>query len=273
MNRNFLSEILARKRDQIAEMRRDQRRIDNFCERALEVRKNVAPHRLRDALCASSSVKIIAEFKRASPSSGVIRADLSPADVARAYERGGACAVSVLTEENYFGGSIVDLETVRASTALPLLRKDFIVDPIQIFEAASVGADAVLLIVAALDDDLLGKLRRLAENDLGLDALVEVHTDNELLRAINIGAKVIGVNNRNLQTFEVSLSTSERLITQSPSDAVMVSESGLRRPEDLRHLRALGYRGFLIGEMLMRTQNPESALRDLTVQAGESPSK
>src|SRR5206468_10998438 len=133
---------------QVADMWQDQRKIDNLRERAVAIRENAAPHRLRDALrAASPALKVIAEFKRASPSGGVIRRDLSPADVARAYERDGACAISVLTDEEYFGGSIVDLTTVRASTSLPVLRKDFIVDPTQIYEAASAGADAVLLIV------------------------------------------------------------------------------------------------------------------------------
>jgi indole-3-glycerol phosphate synthase len=174
-----------------------------------------------------------------------------------------------LTDEDYFGGSIVDLTTARASTRLPVLRKDFIVDPIQIYEAASAGADAILLIVAALDEHSLRKMHNVAEDELGLDALFEVHTSDELRRAVDAGAKIIGVNNRDLHTFEVSLSASERLIAQAPSDVVMISESGLREPEGLRHLRALGFHGFLIGEALMRAENPETALRDLIAQVDE----
>jgi len=194
--------------------------------------------------------------------------------VARRYERGGACAISVLTDEAHFGGSIADLRAVRSSTNLPIVRKDFIIDPIQIYEAAVAGADAVLLIVAALDDAVLGDLREVAEDQLGLDALVEVHTSVELRRALNAGAKVIGVNNRNLQTFQVSLETSRRLIADAPNDTVMVSESGLQNAESLRRLRECGFHGFLIGETLMRASDPEKALRDLIakVEARQVPS-
>ena len=269
MSRNFLSEIVARKRP-VVERLRVSSAADALHVQALEVRKNAAPHRLRQALeTASPELKIIAEFKRASPSVGMIRSELSPADVARHYERGGACAISVLTDEEYFGGSIDDLSAVRSSTHLPVLRKDFIIDPIQIYQAAIAGADAVLLIVAALGDHSLGKLRNVAEDELGLDALIEVHTSEELRRALSAGAKIIGVNNRDLQTFEVSLSTSERLISEAPADCMMISESGLRTPEQLRHLHGLGFRGFLIGEQLMRAKNPEIALRDMLAHAND----
>jgi indole-3-glycerol phosphate synthase len=270
MKRNFLSQILARKQQQVAELQRDKANVDALHKRAVAIRRNAAPHRLRGKLAAPCpALKIIAEFKRASPSGGVIQHDVSPGEVAHAYERGGACAISVLTDEEYFGGSIVDLTTARASTRLPVLRKDFIVDPIQIYEAASAGADAILLIVAALDEHSLRKMHNVAEDELGLDALFEVHTSDELRRAVDAGAKIIGVNNRDLHTFEVSLSASERLIAQAPSDVVMISESGLREPEGLRHLRALGFHGFLIGEALMRAENPETALRDLIAQVDE----
>ncbi len=269
MSRTFLSEIVARKRRIVAKLRASST-VGALHARAVKIRKNAAPHRLREALDATSpALKIIAEFKRTSPSVGIIRGDLSPADVARHYERGGACAISVLTDEEYFGGSIDDLSAVRSSTHLPVLRKDFIVDPIQIYEAAIAGADAILLIVAALDDDSLGELRKVAEDELGLDALIEVHTSDELRRALNVGAKIVGVNNRDLQTFQVSLSTSERLIAEAPRDRLMLSESGLRDPEQLRHLHALGFRGFLIGEALMRAKDPETALRNLLVNADD----
>jgi len=271
MSRNFLSEIVARKR-QVMEIFRATSPIDALHAQAIEVRKNAAAHRLRQALrSASPAVKIIAEFKRASPSGGIIRSDLSPADVAGHYGRGGACAISVLTDEEYFGSSLEDLSAVRFSTHLPVLRKDFIIDAIQIYEAAIAGADAILLIVAALDDGSLGKLLNLAEDDLGLDALIEVHTSDELRRALNTGAKIIGVNNRDLQTLKVSLSTSERLIAEAPQDSMMISESGLRDPEQLCCLRALGFRGFLIGEALMRAKNPETALRNLLAHADDRP--
>ena len=268
MTRNFLSEIVIRKREMVAKCRGSSS-VNAVDARAYEIRKNAATHRLRQALDAPlPTLKIIAEFKRASPSGGTIRSDLSPADVARDYERGGACAISVLTEEEHFAGSIADLTAVRSSTHLPVLRKDFIVDAIQIYEAAVAGADAILLIVAALDDDSLGELRKVAEDELGLDALVEVHTSDELRRAVSTGAKIIGVNNRDLQTFEVSLNTSERVIAEAPQNSIMISESGLHDPEQLRHLQALGFRGFLIGEALMRARDPERALCDLIANAG-----
>jgi len=245
-------------------------RFGRFREGALEIRKAAVPHRLLQALTSESPhLKIIAEFKRRSPSAGIIRDDLSADEVARRYERGGACAISVLTDEAHFGGSIADLGAVRSTTDLPILRKDFIVDPIQIYEAATAGADAVLLIVAALNDGVLGDLRDIAEDQLGLDALVEVHTSEELHRALNAGAKIIGVNNRNLQTFQVSLETSERLIAEAQPDKIMISESGLQDPESLRRLDMLGFRGFLIGETLMRASDPEKALRDLIHAASE----
>ena len=243
--------------------------ILGFRERALKIRKNAEPHRLRRALESDSpQLKIIAEFKRRSPSAGIIRDDLTVSEIVRCYERGGACAISVLTDEQYFGGSVADLCAARSSTNLPLLRKDFIIDPIQILEAAIAGADAVLLIVAALDEASLSELRAFAEDELGLDALVETHTSGELRRALNAGARIIGVNNRDLRTFRVSLKTSERLIAEAPRDRIMISESGLQKADSLLRLRTLGFRGFLIGEALMREHDPEAALGDL-VAAGE----
>jgi indole-3-glycerol phosphate synthase len=218
--------------------------------RALEDRQAAARHRLRKALEADSPMpKIIAEFKRRSPSRGLLRADVSPNDAARGYECGGACAISVLTDEKYFGGSLDDLRAVRSSTRLPILRKDFTIDSLQIYEAASAGADAVLLIAAILDHPALEKMRSIAEDELGLDALIEVHTSAELRRALEAGAKLIGVNNRDLRTFEVSLHTSERLIAEAPRDTVMISESGLRCADELRRLQALGFRGFLSAKL------------------------
>jgi len=260
---DILSEIVGRKREVVARLRADSAAQD-FRDRALAIRANATPHLLLRALESNSGgVNIIAEFKRRSPSAGTIRNDLSATDVATRYERGGACAISVLTDEQYFGGSILDLGAIRASTALPLLRKDFIIDEIQIYEAAAVGADAVLLIAAALDDAALAKLRATAEDELGLDAVVEVHTSEELRRAVSTRARIIGVNNRDLRTFRTSLETSERLIAEAPQDQIMISESGLQDPKSLRHLRALGFRGFLIGEALMRAPDPEAALREL----------
>jgi indole-3-glycerol phosphate synthase/phosphoribosylanthranilate isomerase len=269
MMANILSEIVDRKREVIARLRADRAARD-FRDRGLAIRATATPHQLLRALESNSrEVNIIAEFKRRSPSAGTIRTDLSATDVATRYQRGGACAVSVLTDEQYFGGSVLDLAAIRASAVLPLLRKDFIIDEIQIYEAAAVGADAVLLIAAALDDYALGQLRATAEDELGLDAVVEVHTSEELRRAVRSGARIIGVNNRDLRTFRTSLETSERLIAEAPRDRVMISESGLQNPKSLRHLRALGFRGFLIGEALMRAPDPEAALRNLLTEAAD----
>jgi len=267
MTGHIFSQILDRKRKAIAQLRADPASRD-FGERALEIRKNAQAHRFLRALESDPQrLIIIAEFKRRSPSVGAIRDDLTVSEIVRCYERGGAAAISVLTDEEYFGGSIGDLCTARSVTKLPLLRKDFIIDPIQILEAATAGADAVLLIVAALDDVSLGQLRTLAEDELGLDALVEVHSSEELTRALNAGAKIIGVNNRDLRTFRVSLNTSERLIAEAPRDKIMISESGLHRTDSLLHLHKLGFRGFLIGQALMRAPDPEAALRDLVAAA------
>ena len=240
---NVLSEIIARKR-----------------ERVREAKTRANPHAFRRAL-QKDGINVIAEFKRRSPSKGMIREDANPIEIARAYETGGAVAMSVLTEEDYFAGSLDDLREVKSTVDLPVLRKDFIVDEYQVYESAIAGADAILLIVAALDDESLAHLRRLAEDELQMDALVEVHTSDEMKRAVACGAKLIGVNNRNLRTFEVSLETSLSLAREAPSEALLISESGLNNSADLRRLYNAGYRGFLIGETLMRAHDPAAALR------------
>ena len=263
MIKNIFSQILDRKRKALAQLRLDPFSRD-FRERALGSRNNADPHQLLQALEADlQRPKIIAEFKRRSPSAGIIRNDLTVNEIVHCYERGGACAISIVTDDEFFGGSIADLWAARSSTNLPLLRKDFIIDPIQIFEAAVAGADAVLLIVAALDDQMLTELRALAEEELGLDALVEVHTSEEMRRALNAGARIIGVNNRDLRTFQVSLNTSERLIAEVPRDRILISESGLQSADSLLRLRKVGFRGFLVGEALMRAPEPDAALRNL----------
>ena len=240
---HVLSEIIAKKR-----------------ERVREAKTGARPHAFRTAL-QRDGINIIAEFKRRSPSKGMIRDGANPMEVARAYQAGGAVAMSVLTEEDYFAGSLDDLREVKSTVDLPVLRKDFIFDEYQIYESATVGADAILLIVAALDDELLSRLRRLAEEELQMDALVEVHTGDEMKRAAACGAKLIGVNNRDLRTFEVSLETSLRLAREAPADTVLISESGLKSCDDLQRLHDAGYHGFLIGETLMRADDPAAALR------------
>lgn len=241
---DVLQEIIAKKR-----------------ERVREAKTRARSHAFRSAL-EGEGINIIAEFKRRSPSKGMIREGANPIDIARAYQAGGAVAMSVLTEEDYFSGSLDDLKQVKSTVELPVLRKDFIVDEYQVYESAAAGADAILLIVAALEDELLMRLRRLAEDELGMDALVEVHTSEEMKRAAACDAKLIGVNNRDLRTFEVSLETSLSLAREAPSEALLISESGLNSAADLQRLYAAGYRGFLIGETLMRAENAKQALRN-----------
>ena len=260
---NLLAEILRRKREDLTELLRVQAE-DSIRNNALRVRAMAEPHRLRKTLAAKNpEFKIIAEYKRRSPSKGNIREDLRPAEAGSLYQNSGACAISVLTEKHFFGGSIDDLLEVRATTALPVLRKDFIIHPVQLFEAAEAGADAILLIAAALDDEMLSELRSIAEEELGLDALVEAHTKEEMERAVNCGAQLIGINNRDLTTFEVSLSTSEALVRYAPKNALLISESGLSTGDELSRLRTLGFDGFLIGGSLMQSDNPGDALRKL----------
>lgn len=215
--------------------------------------------RLSQALSNSSGPHIIAEFKRASPSRGVINDSLKPEQAAASYCDGGAVAISVLTEEDFFQGSLDDLRSIREVVALPILRKDFIIDEFQIRESAAAGADAILLIVAALSIDELASFHSLA-NELGLDALVEVHSEKEMETAVAIGSNLIGVNNRDLLTFEVSLDVSRQLIKQAPPEATLISESGIKSRHDISELFDLGYSGFLIGETLMKAEDPGRSL-------------
>ena len=257
----FLTEIieLKKKRLAIAKANCD---FAELKQSAIARRAAAEPFRLRGNL-EHNQINIIAEIKRASPSKGVINDKIDVAETARSYERGGACAISVLTEEDRFKGSLDDLRTARNAVNLPILRKDFIFDEFQIYEAAEAGADVILLIAAMLGDEALHMLLALAEEDLGLDALVEVHTLEELERVKKSNARIIGVNNRDLQSFKVSLDTSRELIRHAPADALMITESGLQTRADLQELKDLGYRGFLIGETLMRSGNPTEELRRL----------
>jgi indole-3-glycerol phosphate synthase len=214
------------------------------------------------ALRQPGRVNVIAECKRRSPSRGVLRAAYDPVSIATGYAQGGAAAISVLTEPMFFDGSLHHLESVRGAVETPVLRKDFIVCEYQIAEAVAAGADAVLLIVAALDDAALRALVQRAE-ERGLACLVEVHTDRELDRACAAGARIVGINNRNLRTLEVDVQLSERLASRIPEAVTAVSESGLRSTADVARLSALGYRAFLIGERLMTTPSPGAALAAL----------
>jgi indole-3-glycerol phosphate synthase len=264
---DFLYRIIEKKRGRL-ERAKSLRSLEELRGEAEAARAGAQPHAFRRALVRAGRVNIIAEFKRASPSKGSIRAGMSASEVVRRYEAGGAAAISVLTEEDYFQGSLEDLREAVASTRLPVLRKDFIIEEYQVYEAAAAGAAALLLIVAALTDEELLRLRLLAEEGLGMDALVEVHTLEELRRAASSEARIIGVNNRDLRSFNVSLDTSEELAAHAPAGAVLVSESGLRTASDLRRLLEHGFQAFLIGESLMRAERAEDALRELIEGAG-----
>jgi indole-3-glycerol phosphate synthase len=224
------------------------------------------PRGLRRALVAGARPPVIAEIKRRSPSRGEIRADFDPVALATAYAEAGAVAISVLTDEHYFGGRLEYLEAVREATDVPVLRKDFAIDPYQIDEARTRGADAVLLIAAAFAGDggadrLASLHRRAAE--VGLDALVEVHDEAELEVALGLGADLVGVNNRDLETFEVDLATTERLAGRVPEGVVLVAESGIFTNGDIRRLERAGAHAFLVGESLMREADVGSALQYL----------
>jgi indole-3-glycerol phosphate synthase len=231
-------------------------------------RPDRAPGRFHEAL-ARPGIGVIAEFKRRSPSAGRLRESADVGAIVEAYERGGARALSVLTEGPNFEGSLEDLRAARAACGLPILRKDFIVDPYQLYEARAAGADAVLLIVAALDQGELASLHELARA-LGLDVLVEVHDRDELARAAHIGAALIGVNNRDLRDFTVDVRRTSRLLAEMPAGATVVSESGIGSPEQLRELERQGVAAVLVGETLMRAPDPRRALAALR---GDSPAQ
>ncbi|MEP6904218.1 MAG: indole-3-glycerol phosphate synthase TrpC [Actinomycetota bacterium] len=263
----FLTEIIELKKKRL-EIAKANRVFDDLKAAAISRRNISESHRLRENL-QKDQINIIAEIKRASPSKGIINDKIEVAEIARHYEKGGACAISVLTEEDKFCGSLEDLRAARNAVNLPILRKDFIFDEFQIFEAAEAGADVILLIAAMLDDDALVRLHRLAEDELGLDVLVEIHTLEELERVKKIGAGIIGVNNRDLHTFKVSLDVSRELIKHAPADALLITESGLSTKDEILELRNLGFSGFLIGETLMRSGNVEEELKKLAANEHE----
>jgi indole-3-glycerol phosphate synthase len=244
----------------ITEVRRAREPLAALEQRA--ARMSPAGERFEAELGKAGRVNVIAECKRRSPSKGVLAASYDPVAIARLYEQGGAAAISVLTEPTFFDGALEHLASVRPAVSIPLLRKDFIVDEYQLFEARAAGADAVLLIVAALEQADLVRLQARAW-ELGLAALVEVHDDEELARAIDGGARVIGVNNRNLRTLTVDVDGSYRLASTLPRDVIGVSESGLQTRADLEKLAAAGYRAFLIGERFMTDPNPAGAIAEL----------
>ncbi len=256
-----LEEIVAAARRQVAAAKGEQDAS------ALEKRAQAhVPRGFREALRRASGAAVIAELKKASPSKGMIRADFPVAELARELESAGAAALSVLTNEKYFHGSLQNLETASAATSIPCLRKDFIVDAFQIVEARAHEADALLLIVAALSQSELVELWTRARQ-WQLDVLCEVHDAAELQRALDGGFDLIGVNNRDLHTFQVDLNTSTELAELMPAGVVRVSESGIESGEDMMRLRQAGYDAFLIGEWLMRAPAPGAALRELLANA------
>jgi len=253
-----LDEILASTRVDVARRKRELP-LEEFSGR--DGAPSARRLRFREAL-AGPDIAVIAEFKRRSPSAGALREAPDVREIVGAYERGGAAALSILTEGPHFEGSLADLRTARAACALPILRKDFIVDPYQLHEAVAAGADAVLLIAAALDRPVLASLHAGAA-EIGLDALVEVHDRRELQVALDVGAELIGINNRDLRDFSVDVQRTSRLLADVPSGVTVVSESGIASAEQLRRLGEEGVQAVLVGESLMRASDPEAALREL----------
>jgi len=253
-----LEQLISSTRERL-EQRKGERPLADL-ER--EVAKRGEGRPFREAL-AHPGTSLVAEYKRRSPSAGVIREGASVVDVVQAYERGGAAALSVLTEQDHFGGSLDDLREARAASSLPILRKDFTVDPYQLYEARATGADAVLLVVGSLHPDDLGHLYEEARA-LDLDALVEITTREELEVALELDADVIGINNRNLEDFTIDLSRTFELLADVPAGKTVVSESGIVNREQIEELEGVGVDAVLIGETLMRAANPEFACRELT---------
>jgi len=261
--------------DRIVEMRREsvahRKRVLPEVALKIAAKEKAPPARDFAAALSRDGFNVIAELKKASPSRGVLREEYSPAALAASVEQGGAAAISVLTEEDFFQGSLGDLKAARKVVQIPILRKDFIFDPWQVWEARAAGADSFLLIAAILNDALLKELLELGRT-LHMEALVEVHSREELDRAIACGARIIGVNNRDLRDFQVRLETSLALVEFIPEACVAVSESGIRSHEDLVRLRGAGFDAFLIGEHLMKGADPARELRALITPSGNGTS-
>ncbi|MDX1566726.1 MAG: indole-3-glycerol phosphate synthase TrpC [Longimicrobiales bacterium] len=265
---SILDEIVASKRSEVARLREWKGAVEARLASAPEPRDFAGALRRdgKEGGGDGGEVAVIAEVKRRSPGAGDIRPGLNPAGLALMYQEGGASAVSVLTDEEYFGGSLDDLRAVRERVDLPVLRKDFVIDPVQVTEARGGGADCVLLIVRILDDDLLAGLLEKA-GELGMAALVEVHDETELQRALDAGAEVVGVNNRDLSTFETRLEVTLEMVHRIPPDVVLVSESGIRTGDDVARLGEAGVDAVLVGESLLRQPDPGAAVRELAGHA------
>ncbi|TWI14299.1 indole-3-glycerol phosphate synthase TrpC [Aerolutibacter ruishenii] len=256
---DILNRILARKAEEI-EQRSRVRPLEELRARAAQQAPARGFVRAIQRKLDAGDAAVIAEVKKASPSKGLIRKDFDPASIARSYEAGGAACLSVLTDVDFFQGSNAYLGEARAACSLPVIRKDFIVDPYQVYEARMIGADAILLIVAALEDGPMIEMANLA-HELGMDVLLEVHDIDELERALQTDCQLIGVNNRNLRTFEVSLDTSLELKAAMPADRIMVTESGIANRDDVARMRGAGIHTFLVGESFMRQPEPGVALK------------
>lgn len=260
---DILTRIVATKKEEVVALRAQ---AESSRQRAADA----PPARgFAAALRHPRRVRLLAEIKRRSPSAGPIRPGATPEEVARDYRSGGAAALSVLTDRDYFDGSLAALEAVHAAVDLPLLRKDFIIDPLQIYEARAAGADGILLIVRILDDAAMADLLGLA-TELGMDTLVEVHDDEELARALDAGATVVGVNNRDLRTFTTDLQLTFRLAPTVPPDVVLVAESGIRTAEDVKRLGEAGVDAVLVGESLMRQPDLVAAAAALAAEEKRS---
>ena len=260
---DILKKILARKQQEIAERsaRVPLAKIQELAENALPVRGFVEA---MQAKIAAGHSAVIAEVKKASPSKGLLRADFHPADIAKSYQSGGAACLSVLTDQDFFQGHEDYLQQARAACDLPVIRKDFIIDPYQVFEARAINADCILLIVAALDDGQLEDLSQLALH-LDMDVLVEVHDADELQRAMVLNLPLIGINNRDLRTFDTRLETTLDLLKQIPDETLVVTESGIHTPADVALMREHNVNAFLVGEAFMRADDPGQALHQLFI--------
>ena len=257
----ILKTILARKREEVA-LRSKQNSMAELLESVASVSEPRGFHSAIKKQISSGEAAVIAEIKKASPSKGVICEKFDPEFIAKSYERGGACCLSVLTDEDFFQGSDNYLKIARQACNLPILRKDFIIDEYQIFEARSIGADCILLIVSALNKEKLGELNVCALS-LGMDVLIEVHNESELEIALELDNPVIGINNRNLHTFEVSLENTHKLLGLVPKSVVVITESGIYSRADVQLMRQKKVNGFLVGEVFMRTDDPGQSLRRL----------
>jgi indole-3-glycerol phosphate synthase len=258
---DILKKIVARKREEIAE------RSSRVSIEELKSRLDGAspPRGFVEAIrakIAAGKAGVIAEIKKASPSKGVIREHFVPEQIARSYEQGGAACLSVLTDIDFFQGGDEYLKEARGACSLPVIRKDFIIDPYQVYEARVIGADCILLIAACLSDEQMKSLAELA-NALGMDVLIEVHDEEELARSLPLNQPLVGINNRNLRTFEVSLETTLRMLGQIPPDRIVVTESGIHTPEDVRLMRDNQVNAFLVGEAFMRAEEPGEKLAEL----------